>query len=72
MNKAILEIETPQSCGQCQLRGYDEALDYADNEGYAGAICHGEESLCMEVSGYLNTNTRHPDCPLKITEGKRT
>jgi len=66
---AILELkETPQSCGECQLRGYNEALDYDDHEGYAGAICHGEKSLYMEVSDYLNTNTRHPDCPLKITE----
>jgi len=60
--------ETPQSCGECQLRGYNEALDYDDHEGYAGAICHGEKSLYMEVGDYLNTNTRHPDCPLKITE----
>ena len=60
--------ETPQSCGECQLRGYNEALDYNDHEGYAGAICHGEKSLYMEVSDYLNTDTRHPDCPLEITE----
>ena len=66
---AILELkETPESCGECQLRGYNEALDYNDHEGYAGAICHGEKSLYMEVSDYLNADTRHPDCPLKITE----
>jgi len=66
---AILELkETPKSCGECQLRGYNEALDYDDHEGYAGAICHGEKSLYMEVSDYLNTDNRHPDCPLKITE----
>ena len=66
---AILELkEKPQSCGGCQLRGYNEELDYDDYEGYAGAICHGEKSLYMDVSDYLNTNIRHPDCPLKITE----
>jgi len=60
--------EKPQSCGECQLRGYNEALDYDDHEGYTGAICHGEKSLYMEVSDYLNADTRHPDCPLEITE----
>ena len=65
--KAILEIEVPDNCGECKLRDYDH--DYWDEQtgaDYAPSYCLAIDK--MVVSDYLNANTRHPDCPLKIIE----
>ena len=63
MSKAVLEIETPQSCRDCEI----------SHEVYAG----NKDLLRCPRVGFLKErdnadNTRHPDCPLKITEGIET
>jgi hypothetical protein len=63
MPKAILELEMPENCCVCPCRGVD---------GWGYAICRlihvKSDKYCGLARGYYDK--RHPDCPLKLVEGK--
>ena len=63
MAKAILELEMPENCCVCPCRGVD---------GWGYAICRlihvKSDKYCGLAHGYYDK--RHPDCPLKLVEGK--
>jgi len=57
----MLELkETPKSCMSCRLKQFDSHSDDCDYWCYELKSGHGK------VNEYIDT--RHPDCPLKITE----
>jgi len=58
---AILELkETPKSCGECPVHRSCDVYEKLSFE-VSRSLAHGDKPV------RYNT-TRHPDCPLKITE----
>ena len=55
MSKAILEMDTPESCHECDI-----SFRY-----HGEMTCH---FITPNVDQY--TDTRHPNCPLKIEDPK--
>lgn len=63
MPKAILELEMPESCHDCQLRNYINLP--IGSRGYISEtilICYISGKRCVGEG-------RRPDCPLKPVEG---
>ena len=68
MSKAILEIETPQSCRMCPITRIINC-----KEGHDILDLNGQYIQCPEIratwdDSILFKNKRNPDCPLKITK----
>jgi len=62
MKKAVLEIDAPESCMECEIK--NESDQYSQGEYYETEYkC---PRLKIDISYYYKT--RHPDCPLKIRE----
>jgi hypothetical protein len=66
MAKAILELEMPESCLQCDLYEYINGFRYCrPKRVQAKSLDEFNQARCSQY--VLN---RHPDCPLKLVEGK--
>jgi len=71
---AILELkETPQSCMDCPLITHvpnSNTISNMPNLVFINHFCDGLDRCIgtTKNSELFYTNTRHPDCPLKITE----
>jgi len=57
--KAIFEMELPESCDDCNLRGYEDAYCW----------CVGN-NMTLEYGINKLKSHRHPDCPLKIIDDR--
>lgn len=63
--KAILEINMPENCEECELF-YEDRKDYASG---LGGYCFYGKRLVRDIDSDSDIIGRHHDCPLKVKEG---